>query len=449
MNTLREERFLVQQSRYIKSYLRRALFFLCFCWFALGFSACSQPPLAPTFVEGEALPTSQPQAGKPVALSVRLIERIEKSPGVSSTGPLHFGSAIALQGDTLAVGAPENTAMPGHQKGIVYLYQREGDQWAETSALTASDEADGFQADLLFGSALGLDADTLAVGAPGADYDAGAVYIFQRRGRAWEATGILYASDSTAGARFGQRLVLQEDTLVVQGGQAVYVFERAGEVWVEQVRLTGKDLDERDRFGHSLALDGDYLAVRVVEYDPQLERYSSSTVYLFWRAGDRWVQDAQLAPVEEVGSGFGYSLALEGETLAVSASDDAAGFLAGAVYIYENKPEGWTQQAKLVPGDASFAYFTSFGSAIALQGDLLVVGASADSSQGLWAGSAYMFRRQGDTWLDMLKLWPVEADYLGAFFGAALELSGNTLLLAAPAEFGNAVYVYEISMAGN
>jgi hypothetical protein len=63
----------------------------------------------------------------------------------------------------------------------------------------------------------------------------------------------------------------------------------------------------------------------------------------------------------------------------------------------------------------------------------------------LWSGSAYLFRRQGETWIDLQKLWPDEEDYVGALFGRAIELSGDTLMVAAPSEYGNAVYIYEIS----
>ena len=437
---------------------RFALGFLVTCLLGFGFLGYSQTSPGPALPEGEAQPTSQPRGGTPPALSVRLLERIEQSPG-GTYGPSQFGSAIALNGDTLAVGASERHAMPGHQKGVVFVYQREGDGWAEIAQLIPGDEGDGFQTDLHFGNALALEGDTLAVGAPGArgelaGNDAGAVYLFERRGSAWEERAILRAEDQAANARFGEQMVLRDGVLLVSGGhnggQAVYVFERAGEAWVERARLTGDSTGERDRFGHSLALDGNYLAVGSMNYDADLERYTSSAVYLFQRNGDRWVPDTKLAPSEGDLPVFGISLlALQGKTLVIGSGDDTAGLAAGSVYIYENGPQGWQQQAKLVPADASFSYFTAFGSSAALEGDLLAVGAAGDSSQGLWSGSAYLFRKQGESWIDVQKLWPDEQDYLGAFFGSDLELSGDTLLVAAPSEYGNAVYIYFIGTDGS
>ena len=423
--------------------------FACIFWACLMMlSACSRGPAASSFSEGDAFPTSRPNENAPIAVSARLLERLVPS-STSSYGPSQFGSAIALYGDTLAVGASERHGMAGYGKGIVYVYQREGEAWVEIAELAASDKEDGFQSDLYFGSALALEADTLFVGAPGArDRDTGesvgVVYIFRRGEAGWEETGILHASDPTAGASFGERIALNGDVLLVSGGQAVYVFEQTVGRWVEQARLTEENVGERDRFGYTLAVDRDTLAVAAMAYDPDLERYTSSTVHLFQRTLIGWTLVSTLTPGDGEEPVFVYSLALEGRTLVIGSADDAAGFWSGAVYIYENRLGDWKPQAKLVAADASFSSFTGFGSSVALLGDLLAVGAAGDSSQGAWAGAAYLFRKQGNTWVEQQKIWPDEADYLGAFFGSDVKLSENTLLVAAPSEYGNAMYVYKI-----
>lgn len=440
----------------MKAFSKRSIYKACFLltWVCFwGITACVQASPTPSLPERDGQPTSQAKDSTSATLSIRLLERIDKSPGVAAMGPLHFGSAIALHGDTLAVGAPQSTAVQAHQKGSVFMYQRDGGGWTEIAELVASDMDDGFQSDLHFGRALALDGDILVVGAPEArdqesGNSAGAVYIFEREGGAWEETSVLRAADPAPKARFGEQLALRYGLLAVSGGQAVYVFEREGDTWVEQARLTGDGLGERDRFGQSLAVDGNYLAVSAIEYDPERQRYTSSAVYLFHRSGDRWALETKLAPGEGDGPSFVRSLALQGNTLVIGSGDDAGGMAAGAAYIYENGPQGWRQQAKLVPADASFSYFTGFGSSAALQGDLLAVGAAGDSSQGLWSGSAYLFHKQGEKWIELRKLWPEEADYLGPFFGSDLKLSGDTLLVAAPSEYGNAVYIYHLSTDG-
>ena len=171
----------------------------------LVLSACRETP--PSFSSGDVLPTSQPKGNSPVPISARLLERLEPS-SRPTFGSVQYGSAIALYGDSLVVGASERHGMPGYGKGTVYVYQREGENWVESAQLTASDEDDGFQTDLYFGSALAMDAETLFVGAPAAKDPAtgvnvGAVYVFQLGEAGWEEVEILYPSEPTAGANFG------------------------------------------------------------------------------------------------------------------------------------------------------------------------------------------------------------------------------------------------------
>ena len=244
--------------------------------------------------------------------------------------------------------------------------------------------------------------------------------------------------------------MLNGDVLLVGGGfggQAVYVFERTGNQWVEQARLTGENAGERDLFGYALAVDGETLAVAEMAYDPALERLASSAVHLFQYTVSGWSLVSTLTPGDGEEPVFIYSVALEGRTLVMGSMDASGGFMAGAVYVYEKKMGGlgdWMLQTKLVPADASFSSYTAFGSSVALLGDLLVVGAAGDSGQGFLSGAVYLFRKQGNTWVEAQKLWPDEVDYLGAFFGREVRLSANTLVVSAPSEYGNAVYVYEI-----
>jgi FG-GAP repeat len=98
-----------------------------------------------------------------------------------------FGGAVAMDGDTLAVGAPAENLAAGDEAGVVYVYLRTGDQWALQQRLLAADGHGG----VTFGASLALDGDTLLVGAPHADatggLDAGAAYVFVRSAgvRSW------------------------------------------------------------------------------------------------------------------------------------------------------------------------------------------------------------------------------------------------------------------------
>ena len=85
-----------------------------------------------------------------------------------------FGFDLALDGDTLAIGADADD-----EKGSVYVFERSGDSWVQTAKLTASDGAEGD----FFGSSLALNGETLAVGAYLDDdkgKNSGSVYVYPK-----------------------------------------------------------------------------------------------------------------------------------------------------------------------------------------------------------------------------------------------------------------------------
>jgi hypothetical protein len=425
------------------------LFFYCILIGAFGLGGCKLPVQVLPIPASGAMPTSGPSKTPAAAVSARLVNRFEKESGFH--GPLQYGTAIGLDGDTLVVGASERLAEAGYQNGMVFVYQREADQWVEVSQITATLPSEKTQSDIHFGSAVALEGDTLMVGAPDADdaltgENSGAVFIFQRQANQWEQAGVLTASDPSAEANFGGLMGLRNGVLLVSGGgngKAVYVFERQGQSWVQTARLSEEGLGNRDHFGSSLALDKHHLAVAAIYFDPQKDRYVSSAVYLFQRQAGSWIQETKLSFGDQDTSSFGYSLDIEGDTLVAGDSGDEAGYLSGSVDIFVYGPDGWKQQARLVAGDGSF--FSTFGSSVDLQGNILAVGSGGDSSHEFWAGSVTLFRRVGDAWIDLLKLYPDEADLEGDFYGGSIKYSGNTLVVAAPDEFGKAVYVYEIA----
>jgi hypothetical protein len=412
-------------------------------WLVSCTSLIGQPPQR----TGEPLPTSQPSRQEVASLSARQVAGFVNKPG-GAQPLIGFGESVAITGDTLVVGASNWSSQSG--KGEVFVYRHLGGEWVEQTRLLASDRDDGFQYDQNFGKSVSIYGDTIAVGAPKADDrqagdNVGAVYIFERRGEMWEETAILKAADASPNAGFGRDVMLTDDTLVVSlnyGGNGVYIYERSGDAWIEQARLSEGGSGDRDWFGFSSVILGDWLAVSVF-LDFQEERgWRTEAVYLYQWDGDEWNQAATLSALTG-GIGFGISLAMDAETLVVGAQGDKeAGFMAGATYLYRLEGEIWRESGKIVAPDSTI--MTGFGGFAAVQGDILVVGAPGDDEHGFWAGSAYLYRRQGDTWMIQDKLIPPDESKFGGFFGSRIAIDDGTIVIAAPDEFGNAVYVYEV-----
>lgn len=365
----------------------------------------------------------------------------------SNTGPDAFGASLAISGDTLAVGAPgEGSAASGidgderddslTDAGAVYVFDRSGNTWSQSAYVKASNPGDPD----LFGGAVALDGDRLLVGAEGEQSLAtgvggdqnddsatlvGAAYLFERDAMGvWEQVAYLKASNADRDDRFGAFLDLDGDRAIVgawsedsasrgidgdgvnddaPGAGAAYVFARdADGDWFEEAYLKPSNTNSGDEFGSAVAISGDTAAVGAPREDggnagddSSNALTSAGAVYLFEEDDDRWSQIAYLkASNLDAGDFFGASVALDGDVLAVGAPGEASGDGnpnddsaqgAGAVYVFERDEEGdWAEVAYLKAGDPDPN--DAFGLSVALAGNLLVVGAPGESSADVGQG---------------------------------------------------------------
>jgi hypothetical protein len=103
-------------------------------------------------------------------------------------GPYCTGSvAVTLDGSRVAVGCPTETVDGVEDRGAVHVLERVAGTWSRTADLV---DADGVAGDE-FGSAVALDSGTLAVGAPGSRSGAGKVLVFEASDGGWSQTASL------------------------------------------------------------------------------------------------------------------------------------------------------------------------------------------------------------------------------------------------------------------
>jgi hypothetical protein len=188
--------------------------------------------------------------------------------------------------------------------------------------------------------------------------DPARVSLMKREPEGWQVKQTivgLWHLPSLEGAPFA----LQGDTLAVASLQTgTSVFVRQGERWVEQAQI--------DVSGGLAALDGETLVIG----DP-LADSSAGLVRVYVRSGGVWSLEATLqAATRDVKDYFGGSLAVQGDILVVGASQ-SGGTLPGKVECFSRSAGVWTRQSTLVAPSALTG--TSFGSALALTGDWLLV----------------------------------------------------------------------------
>jgi hypothetical protein len=289
-----------------------------------------------------------------------------------------FGSSVAVDGDTVVVGAPlEDSSSTGvggldndsaSDSGAAYVFIRTGTTWTQQAYVKASNTGAGDQ----FGSSVAVDGDTVVVGAPLEDSN---------------STGVGGAVNDSA-----------------SDSGAAYVFIRTGTTWTEQAYVKASNTGASDRFGYSVAVDGDTVVVGALLEDSNstgggLDNSASDSgaAYVFTRTGTTWTEQAYLkASNTGAGDDFGYSVAVDGDTVVVGAlledSNSTGGGLdnsasdSGAAYVFTRTGTTWTQQAYLKASNTGAGDY--FGSSVAVSGDTVVVGALAED---IAAGAAYMF----------------------------------------------------------
>jgi hypothetical protein len=176
-----------------------------------------------------------------------------------------FGGAVSAHGDTVAVGARHgnNSATDA---GAAYVFRYATGIWAEESKLLASDAGE----DRHFGSSLAIEGETLLVGAPGPlDEQAGAAYEFRFDGMDWLEASIITPADPGTYTAFGKSLVMNDDLAVIGGrvddGSSIppataFLFRDSRAGWVEEARLLASDYGGYS-FGYSASLSNGRLVV--------------------------------------------------------------------------------------------------------------------------------------------------------------------------------------------
>ena len=366
------------------------------------------------------------------------------TPDVDRPGGELFGVSFAVDGDTLAVGAP-SARIDGVLSGAAYVFERRDGRWVQTARLGASDAASRDR----FGSWVDLSGDTLVVSARGRTVRRGVrggLYVFERRGDAWIQTDLLEPEPGSEVDDFGRtaaagrgRIAVPESGApvprvliyerrgggwlldsVVDGGRAALYFvndlrgrsmianlyliggsfqnglgfvRRSGGSWALRETLLPLGRDNTNLFGVDHSRSGKRLLVGV---PPQLFPPDSppGSALLYRRQGGRWVVETRLEPTppgpgEPAVGGFGDRVAMGRKVLLVSAVDMTEILGSGTVYVFARRGGAWEQEAKLVPpGDPE----EDFGREVDVEGDTLFVG-----SPRARGGRIYVYRSTAET----------------------------------------------------
>jgi len=215
---------------------------------------------------------------------------------------------------------------------------------------------------------------------------------------------------------------------------SIFVFTRTGSTWSLEAFLTPSDAG--DNFGFAVGVSGNTIVAGAYLDDNQ--GLDSGSAYIFTRLDGNWTQETQLlAPNGAASEEFGISVSIDNNTVVVGSWR-----ITPRVIVYVRSGSSWIEQAQLTPSTGAL----NFGYEASVSGDTIVVGAFGDDENGLQSGSAFVYKRNGDTWTEQAKVTASD----GATddrFGFGVAASSNFIAIGAYRDNDNrgSAYVYEVN----
>jgi hypothetical protein len=324
-----------------------------------------------------------------------------------------YGESVATDGNLLVVGAPDTTADALGLAGVVYIYQRPTAGWQALSAPVATLTSPGPSSRGYFGESVAVEGDTVIVGAPGEDNDSGKVYVFSKPTTGWSASAPYIQLTADSGAGLGNSVAIDGDLIAAGAPDADIVHSDAGAIdlfvepdggWVSAgpSRELVESLPLEDQgLGASIGMYGRY----VIGGAPAIFGSQPGRADVFKQPVGGWAgagvleQAAQLADSAAPNvTDFGSAVAIDSSEILVTAPQqtDSAKKNAGAVDVFGLPRKGYastsTPSARVT--GSSPQTNAHFGSSLADDGPQILVGAPETLAGGTTVaprGAAYLF----------------------------------------------------------
>lgn len=341
-----------------------------------------------------------------------------------------LGMAVGDSGDCL-IGAPTSDGKAGQ------LHVMGADGGSKQVVVTLAEEPI-CPRQTLFASGLAVAGDEIAVGAKFYQHkylsSAGQVQVLSRDGA--ERVKLFDAQPKQDGY-FGELVLMDEQTLLIGSHERIQVFGKVDGEWISRQALFVEG-DSEHHFDYSGQMSGDWLAVSVSPPHRQMSDPLAGTEYryvdLYRKSKGIWEYAQRLQAQDSVPmDNFGCSISIQGDWIVVGAREASPfGKGSGAAYVFRLVGNRWQQQQKLTASNG--AMDAGFGAEVDLDGNMLAVSADQESTFHKHSGAVYLFRLEGEEWMQVPEIVYPLASYNGSYFGFSIDLSGNRLLVGAREE---------------
>jgi hypothetical protein len=345
-----------------------------------------------------------------------------------------FGTGVAISGDTIVVSDPESLTSA---VGFVFVGPASG--WKDATPVAAlAIPQPGSGSSPVTGGAVAIAEDTIVIGP----------YVFVKPAGGWanmNPTATLSASDGSAigsAVAISGDVIVETDPYVNTDAGAAYVFVKPAGGWknMTQTAMLSASPQTYRFLGWSASISESTIALGTYEYA------APGAVYVFVKPSGGWANMTQSAVLtgSDGPSALGSSIAISGDEV-LAGSTPIIGEVQSA-YLFVKPAGGWvsaTETAKLSGADPD--QYAEFGSAVAIDGEVAVVGAPGFSrGRFLWEGGVYIFTEPTGGWRNASSNVVVtgsDARHI-AFFGSAVALQGKALAVGAPPYYFHAAYVF-------
>jgi hypothetical protein len=358
------------------------------------------------------------------------VDATTSNPSLQST----VGYAATIDGGRILCGTPTASIFSNSQ-GAKLIFEKSGGDWVKVGQVGKDNVAE----DDWFGTSVAIDGNTVVVGAPGpvsgTSTIPGEAHVFTRVGATWVHAQKLVPNDGNPNDHFGVSVAIDGDMIVVFAGAgdsptnftwgAAYVYRFVGGVWALEAKLNTSETIGASTYGtHPLAISGDTIAIGY----SRAGGTTSGAVFIFDRVSGVWSETTKLVPSDLVsGDFFGTSLALQGDTLvATSGLDGNPLSSGGSAYVFRRDAGIWTEDQKLIASNN--VANLRFGNAVALDGDRLLISALEFNVPSTDArGAIYYFEQSANIWSEA-QILRAPLDTADSRIGTWVALSGESAI---------------------
>jgi len=355
---------------------------------------------------------------------------------------------VALDGDVVVIGA-EDDGVDGAGSGAGYVYRYDGADWKGENRFFAADPT----TDARLGVAVAVDGDFIAaVAFDDRGANSGSVYVFEYDGVDWIETQKLVPEDAADADTFYSAVAIEDDEIVVGAFDSttdtghVYVYRYDGFTWNHEQTVTPLVPADAELFGTAISLSDDVMVVG--SWGSSGAGTDSGSAYVFRFDTVSWVEEQILTASDAAAfDTFGFAVAVDDDAIVVGAlRDDDGATETGSAYVYRFVATAWVEEQKLTASDGQRE--DRFGSAVDIDGDTIAVGAKF--AEGIhfidgFAGAAYVFRFDSMNWIEEQKV--ADNDVGSELFGSSVAVDGDVLAIGT-FDVANFAHIFRFDGAG-